>query len=429
MLEWVLLGLSAILQIIVAIYTPDLGFPFLNLFGLIIFAAMRSSFPDRWLSKLLYTIAEFGLLLSITFGSNFSAPALLYIVLTIRNCELFAGQNSLEKKVSSIVSLIAFIACLLSQTYRLSIGRLLLKVSPAQIGSVGIGFAIVLGLVFLFIHLLVDAILAERQGQARLADANTKLRQYALQVEELATERERNRIARDIHDSLGHSLTVFNIHIGAALRLLHTDLPEAEALLLEVKDLGGQALHEVRQSVSLLRANPLQDRSLQQAISSLVTEFGRMTGIAPNFTYRVAQFLPNELNFTLYRLVQESLTNISKHAAATEVSIEIEQIGTEIQAIVSDNGKGFDLHDNPSGFGLQGMRERTLALGGVLDIQTAPDRGCRIHVIFPVGAMSCRFFYSEETSVGVGEACRRHSLSPGDIKPPLHELPLPKIGA
>jgi signal transduction histidine kinase len=384
MLEWVLLVLAAILQIIVAIYSPDLGFPVLNMFGLIIFAAMRSSFPDRWLSKLLYTIAEFGLLLLITFASNFSAPSLLYIVLTIRNCELFAGQDLSERKVRSIVSFVAFIICMLSQTYRLSIGRLLLQISPAQIGSVGIGFAIVLGLVFLFIHLLVDAIFAERQGQARLADANTKLRQYALQVEELATERERNRIARDIHDSLGHSLTVFNIHIGAALRLLHTDLSEAEALLLEVKDLGGQALDEVRHSVSLLRADPLQDRSLEQAIASLVKEFGRTTGITPNFTYRVSQPLPSNLNFTLYRLVQESLTNVYKHAAATEVSIEIEQIGTEIQAIVKDNGKGFDLHDNPSGFGFQGMRERTLALGGVLDIQTALDRGCRIHVIFPV---------------------------------------------
>ncbi len=384
MLEWVLLGLAAILQIIVAIYSPDLGFPFLNMLGLIIFAAMRSRFPDRRLSKLFYTAIEFGLLLLITFASNFSAPSLLYIVLTIRNCELFAGQNALEKKVRSIVSLIAFIACLSSHSYRFALGRLLVQISPAQIGSVSIGFAIVLGLVFLFIHLLVDAILAERQGQARLADANTKLRQYALQIEELATERERNRIARDIHDSLGHSLTVFNIHIGAVLRLLHTDLPEAEALLLEVKNLGGQALQEVRQSVTLLRADPLQDRSLQQAISSLVKEFERTTGITPNFTYRVSQPLASNLNFTLYRLVQESLTNIYKHAAATEVSISIDRVGTDIQAIVTDNGKGFDLHDNPSGFGLQGMRERTLALGGVLDIQTSLDCGCRIQVVFPV---------------------------------------------
>lgn len=384
MLEWVLLGLAAILQIIIAIYSPDLGFPFLNMLGLIIFAAMRSIFPERWLSKLFYTAIEFGLLLLITFASNFSAPSLLYVVLTIRNCELFAGQNTLEKKVRLIVSVIAFITCLSSQSYRLAIGRLLVQIPPAQVGSVGIGFAIVLGLVFLFIHLLVDAILAERQGQARLADANTKLRQYALQVEELATERERNRIARDIHDSLGHSLTVFNIHIGAALRLLHTDLPEAEALLLEVKDLGGKALQEVRQSVSLLRADPLQDRSLQQAISSLVKEFERTTGITPNFTYRVSQPLASNLNFTLYRLVQESLTNIYKHAAATVVSISIDRVGTNVRAIVRDNGKGFDLHDNPSGFGLQGMRERTLALGGILDIQTSPDCGCRIHVVFPV---------------------------------------------
>jgi signal transduction histidine kinase len=384
MLEWLLLGITAILQIIAAIYYPAWGFPSLNLVGLIVFAAMRSIFPARWAAKLLYTATEFGLLFLLTFVSDFSSPSFLYIILTIRNCELISGQNSLERKVRSIVSFAAFSLCMLSQASRLSAGRLLLQISPAQIGSASIGFAIVLGLVFLFLHLLVDAILAERQGQVRLADANTKLRQYALQVEELATERERNRIAREIHDSLGHSLTVFNIHIGAVLRLLYTDLPEAEALLLEVKDLGGQALQEVRQSVTLLRGDPLQNRSLQQAISSLVTEFERTTGITPNFTYRVSQTLPSQLNTTLYRLVQEGFTNISKHAAATEVSIEIDQIGTEIQAIVRDNGKGFELQSNPSGFGLQGMRERTWGLDGVLNIQTALGSGCRIHVVFPI---------------------------------------------
>jgi signal transduction histidine kinase len=246
-----------------------------------------------------------------------------------------------------------------------------------------VGLTILFGLTFLFLHLLVDAVLAAQKGQEQLTQANTRLREYALRVEELATVQERNRIARDIHDSLGHSLTVFNIHIGAALRLIHTDLPEAEALLLEVKQLGSQALQEVRESVTMLRADPLQGRSLYDAIGSLVREFHRTTGTLPTFTYEISTPLAVELNFTLYRLVQESLTNIRKHAAASAVSIAIYQTATEIQVIVRDNGRGFDLHHNPSGFGLQGMQERSLALGGNLKITTALDRGCQIQVVFP----------------------------------------------
>jgi signal transduction histidine kinase len=384
MLEWVLLGVAALIQILVAIGHPDIGVPILNMLGIVIFGAMRSIFPHRWSHKLLYTAAEFGLLILLTFWGDFPSPSLLYIVLTMRNCILLAGEDRFESRVRSIVTLLAFLVCLLAQTYRLWAGRMLLPIPPAQIGTVGVGLAILFGLSFLFLHLLVDAVLAARKGQEQLAQANSRLREYALRVEELATVQERNRIARDIHDSLGHSLTVFNIHIGAALRLIHTDPPEAEALLLEVKQLGSQALQEVRESVTMLRADPLQGRSLYDAIASLMREFDRTTGIQPTFSYEIPAPLSVELNFTLYRLVQESLTNIRKHAAASEVTISIHQTATDIQASVRDNGRGFDLQHNPSGFGLQGMQERSLALGGSFTITTAPDRGCQMQVVFPL---------------------------------------------
>jgi signal transduction histidine kinase len=391
-LEWLLLGVVAIVQILVAIANPNLGFPLLNLFGLTVFAAMRLRFPDRWGDKLLYTAAEFGLLLLLTFVSELPSPSPLFIVLTIRNCVLLSGQNPLEVKARNAIAILAFLALVLAQFARLWSSLLPLHIPPAQIGAVWIGFATAFGLVFLFLQLLVDAILAERKGQERLADANIRLRQYALKIEELATVQERNRIARDIHDSLGHSLTVFNIHVEAALRLLRTDPLEAQTLLLEVKQLGSQALQEVRQSVGLLRTDPLQGRSLQDAVSNLVSEFQKTTNIVPTFAYEIVEPLEIELNFTIYRLVQESLTNIYKHAAATAVEISIVQTETEIQVIVSDNGSGFDLlHQNPSGFGLQGMQERTLAVGGRLKINPAPvgeaslseNRGCQIQAIFP----------------------------------------------
>jgi signal transduction histidine kinase len=391
-LEWVLLGVSAFIQILVVVIgNPLIGVPILNILGIAIFGAMRSIFPHRWSHKLLYTAAEFGLLILLTFWGDFPFPSLLYVVLTMRNCILLAGEYPLESRVRSIVTFLAFLVCLLAQAYRLWAGRMFFPVPPAQIGTVGVGLAMLFGLTFLFLHLLVDAVLAAQKGQEQLKQANTRLREYALRVEELATVQERNRIARDIHDSLGHSLTVFNIHIGAALRLIHTDPPEAEALLLEVKQLGSQTLQEVRESVTMLRADPLQGKSLYDAIDSLVREFDRTTGIQPTFTYEILAPLSVELNFTLYRLVQESLTNIRKHADASEVTISIHQTVTDIQVSVRDNGKGFDLQHNPSGFGLQGMQERTLALGGSFKITTAlvgkasleENRGCQMQVVFP----------------------------------------------
>ncbi len=382
-LEWVLLAAAAIVQILFKTANLGTGVAIFNLIGLVIFGGMRAIFPDRWIHKLLYTAAEFGLLLLLTFVGNIPSPALLYVVLTIRNCLLLAGQDEIQRRWRSIVTALAFVVCILAQSHRLWADRPIVKIPPEQLGAVWIGFTIVLGLVFLFLQLLVDAVLSERKGQEQLAAANTQLRQYALRVEELATVQERNRIARDIHDSLGHSLTVFNIHIAAALRLLHTDPAEAEDLLVEVKQLGTQALQDVRESVSLLRSDPLQGRSIPEAIECLITEFQRTTGIVPTYRLEIDRPLSTELTFTLYRLIQESLTNICKHAAATEVAIGIHQTTTEIHAIVQDNGKGFDLTHHPAGFGLQGMHERTLALAGELKIKTSPGRGCHIQAIFP----------------------------------------------
>jgi signal transduction histidine kinase len=109
----------------------------------------------------------------------------------------------------------------------------------------------------------------------QLAIANAQLRQYTLKIEELATVEERNRIARDIHDSVGHALTVLNLHLEVALKLWQSDPTEATEFLTEAKHLGSNALKEVRQSITALRVDPLEGLSIQEAITSLVKDFQR----------------------------------------------------------------------------------------------------------------------------------------------------------
>jgi signal transduction histidine kinase len=369
-LEWLLLAIA----LIVAIFNHASSLLLLNVLGSIGLAGMGLYFPEKWSNKWLYTTSEFAILLLVTFVGNFPLPTLLFVVIVIRNCILFADEDFRQR---SAITVIFFITCLISQSLRLWNGRFVFAIPFNQIGLVWFGFLMVFGLVILFLQLLVDAVIAQKRSQEQL-------RKYALQIEELATVQERNRIARDIHDSLGHSLTIFNIHLEAAVRLFDTDPNEAKALLQEAKQVGKQSLQDVRESVMLLRTDPLQGKSLEVAIAMLISEFQKTTGITPIYKFEASPSsnLPNALRYTIYRLIQESLTNICKHSHASEVAIAIQKTTDRIQLTVRDNGKGFDLKDQPTGFGLQGMRERVVELSGELTIKSAPNQGCCIHAIF-----------------------------------------------
>ncbi len=104
----------------------------------------------------------------------------------------------------------------------------------------------------------------------------------------------------------------------------------------------------------------------------------------PNSSIYLLHSIPAELKVSIYRILQEALTNICKHAQATHVEIQIMTTSNYIYVIIDDNGKGFNLKQNTTGFGLQGMRDRTQSLGGQLEIQTAPRKGCRITASFPL---------------------------------------------
>ena len=116
-----------------------------------------------------------------------------------------------------------------------------------------------------------------------------------------------------------------------------------------MKQLNARTLQEVRQSVAALRSDPLEKQSLSEAIAELIAEFQRSTGILPTSTIQLKKSLDHEQNIAIYRIVQESLTNICKYASATEVNIAIVQSAIDLQVIVEDNGKGFDVSQNTTG--------------------------------------------------------------------------------
>jgi signal transduction histidine kinase len=138
-------------------------------------------------------------------------------------------------------------------------------------------------------------------------------------IENQATLQERNRIAREIHDSVGHALTAQSIQLENAALFLTEDAEKAALYLQKARQLGKEALQNVRQSVATLRNYPLQERSLKILLENLIQEFKRTTGIKIESEIALVSSLSGEMTTALYRVVQEALTNVSKHSEANQV--------------------------------------------------------------------------------------------------------------
>lgn len=222
-----------------------------------------------------------------------------------------------------------------------------------------------------------------QQAEADLRRSLEQERALNQRIEEVVALEERNRIAQDIHDSLGHSLVALNIQMETALALWQTDLDRAHTLVVEAKQLGSEALQAVRQSISAIRSDPLQGQSLDAAIAKLAEEFHRTTGILPTCHVELGYPLSDRVSQVVYRIVQEGLTNICKHAAATIVQIQIQTADDGLSLLLQDNGKGFQPDQRVTGYGLQGMQERTASVAGQLEIISTAGTGCRIVAHFP----------------------------------------------
>ncbi|MEA5462402.1 sensor histidine kinase [Leptothoe sp. PORK10 BA2] len=306
----------------------------------------------------------------------------IYLVLVIRSC-LMVGLMS-----QVTVTALAFL--LFMTTLGLKFRRLAGENGPPiprpmrhLIGSLQMNLIVFFGLALVFTLLLVNALLNERTIQNRLKKANEDLQRSATQVKQLATVEERSRIAREIHDSLGHSLTALNIQLEGAIKLSQRDPKKSQELLTEAKRLGSVALQDVRQSVATLRNKSTDQNSLQSRLNSLVNMLKTSTGITPNINIQLLQPLPEAMSMALYRLVQEGITNIVKHAEATAVDLSLMVDEQGIRLLLRDDGHGFDLGQTSTGFGLQGMRERAQAMGGNLTVNSRPGEGCEIRLVVP----------------------------------------------
>ena len=251
----------------------------------------------------------------------------------------------------------------------------------------GLTFSPAIVFVIVFVTITQKAEMAQKQAESlagQLAEANERLSAYAVQAEELATTQERNRLAREIHDNLGHFLTVANVQIKAAQAVMDRDPARAQLALDRAAQLTQDGLAAVRQSVAALRESPLGNAPLTDAVAALVAET-QAAGIVVELAVAGApRPLDPRAELTLYRAAQEGLTNVRKHARASRVDVRLDYSDpAAVSLSLQDNGLGGEPAATTSGFGLLGLGERARQLGGHLALETTPGHGFSLTLTLP----------------------------------------------
>jgi signal transduction histidine kinase len=238
----------------------------------------------------------------------------------------------------------------------------------------------------LYLVPLIVSVLAvrERRQHAQVQAAHQRLRRHAATVEQLAVSRERNRLARDLHDTLAHTLSALTVQLEALRTLLANDPAATQGAAREaVEDLVGQArrgLDESRKAIQALRTDRVDTVGLVGALRDMLQSFQARTGVqarlsvagqSPDLTTTEAQ--------TLFRIAEEALTNVERHAAAQQVEVRLACGSDRLDLVIRDDGVGFDpAVIDASRYGLTGMQERAGIIGATLEVDSHPGGGTEV---------------------------------------------------
>lgn len=273
--------------------------------------------------------------------------------------------------------------CVFITVVEIAISLLSIQTDPFSFGIliVTIVFrSVILGVMGLFVNSMSEL---QNSQQEKLEQANIRLRKYAIYAEQLAQTRERNRLARELHDTLAHTLSSVAVQLEAVKALFDSNHEEAKKRLEHSLVTTRDGLDETRRALKDLRTSELENFGLCQSLRNLL-----QNGAARNsFQYtenltEALNLLPDEISHAIYRTVQEAVDNTVKHANAKKVDLQINLSDKNLQLVYCDDGQGFSLEetDDVKHYGLQGMRERIDLLGGALTIQSEPNQGTRIMI-------------------------------------------------
>ncbi len=211
-------------------------------------------------------------------------------------------------------------------------------------------------------------------------------RQYLQQASESATQAERQRIARDLHDTIKQQLFSISVSAATAKAYWSKDIAKAQAAVLDIQQVVKEAQVEMQALLQQLGSTPLENTKLADALRTQAEALKYRSGLTMNLTIGdlpADEQLPMGTQETIFRLVQETFANIARHARATAVTVTLQQSERALHLVVSDDGKGFDPSVAHAGMGLTNMRERVAALDGSIEMQSAPGQGTTIHIVVP----------------------------------------------
>ncbi len=411
---WVVLGLIAIsvgvslLEVLarwpagLELPSSPIGYPMLGVNAIVVYALLMLGQPrflpwPRW--RIVYLVGVFG----ITLLTGLAAPPLFRLRNGIAAYGVLAhARVTLGKNGGRLVGAMLVLATLLDMGLFTLVwsGRLLTERAPAP-ALAPFGFWLA-GLIF--VQIFTGLGVEERAARLRseelikeLTEVQGQLRAYAVRAEELATVRERTRVARELHDTLAQGLAAIKmlLETGGAV---FPERPELARQHMErARALAGEHLQQARTSILALRSDALGGQPLPLALAALAAAWrpGQGIGSEPGGAIfhasdiaRRAQF-PATLELACYRVTQEALTNAAVHGCARHADVELSLEADELCLTITDDGMGFDPaapRASGAGFGIIGMQERVRLLNGRLDVISAPGTGTQVVVMLPLEA-------------------------------------------
>lgn len=260
------------------------------------------------------------------------------------------------------------------------------------------------GFIILFQRLIVERFERNElfkklaQANSELEETHRQLEQSVAQEQELAVLRERTRLAREMHDTIGHALVLISVKLEAAQRLRERDPERCDGELESTKEIARETMTVLRASIADLRSPALEREPINHALSRSARELTQRTGLRVTYTLQAdIERLPEPIEETLWKVSQEAFTNIEKHAHASHVQVRISWQDEKLLMLIHDDGIGLpqqlcqsqkdnSLEDSsPEGhYGLRGMFERVEAIGGHLTLHSGEEQGTTIEIELPL---------------------------------------------
>jgi signal transduction histidine kinase len=345
---------------------------------LIVMTAMGFIIPQKPLPKKIYLIAEFFILFLPYISKNFLNLPLLGVFVLLRAYQMFGIK--IVRPSSIMLTLFILISTLFTKSFL----TIVLNNNNDFMDNIVI---IKSNYIFWLINimLLINYMISNSESKKKLNVALDQLRKYSIQIEEQTRMLERNRIAYDIHDSLGHNLAAQGILIENIIQLTNmNNNDKVNNLLLKSKELCSKSLMDLRWAVSNIKHTDQHNVAIESSIKNMIIDFENTTGIICQYFLSIPVDSTVKISTVVYRILQEALTNISRYSQADQVNIQIFSKNSYLHILIQDNGKGFDPTKETSGFGLQSMKERTTSLNGQFNINSEPGKGCLITSRIPL---------------------------------------------